>query len=187
VPAVLDKGHKRQRTPPAIGAASGSGHNLAPAPRQAAAESRQIATALALVIGPAPPPPIPLPRTRSAPACCAAAAAPAAASRGILTHCPLRILGHLPPKIPNSARLRCRSPRGSDLGINSRSYLSLWPLEITGRDLQLEPADRSIVAKIVAWLWRVVACKDDRQRVIVGVERLRIIDSPAEEVRVVPP
>src|SRR6516162_1251735 len=67
----------------------------------------------------------------------------------------------------------------------TRQTAPLWALEIARRDFQLEPTDRSIVAKVVAWLRRVVACKNDRQGLVVGVQRLRIIDSPTEEVRVV--
>src|SRR6516225_5880902 len=64
-------------------------------------------------------------------------------------------------------------------------YLLLWGLEIAGSDLKLEPADSAVVTKIVARLRRVVTSKNNRQRAFVSIYRLRIIDPPTEEVRVV--
>ena len=64
-------------------------------------------------------------------------------------------------------------------------YLSLWGLKITGSDLKLEPAYGAVVTEIVARLRRIVTSKNNRQRVFVSIYRLRIIDPPAEEVRVV--
>src|SRR5208337_5039684 len=59
--------------------------------------------------------------------------------------------------------------------------------QIAVREPHLESADRAIVAQIVAWLRRIIAGENDRHRVFVGVQSLRVIDPAAEEIRGVAP